>query len=374
MARKKKRGCLGMILGIGMSAAVVVVLGMVGTYGLKWERSYEKRNEIPYQKVNLKETNPAQKYYYESLSEEDKVVYQQILQGVLDGNGEIYLHSADAKKNNQLFQFVLNDYPEIFWCDGRGKTTIYQKGTESYSVLNPEYQYGQEERERKQKEIDAITQEVLDGAPKDGAEYEKIQYVYEYVINHTDYREGASDNQNIYSVLVNGESVCAGYARTTQYLLERLNVFCTYVTGTAKRPESSEEVPHAWNLVSCGEDYYYVDTTWGDPVYLEEVDTNIVYDYLCISEEELFQLEQIRKVVDGLPAQCRIVFTMSCLDGKKYKEIAEELQISVNTVKSHVLKAYREIREHIVLTDKVSVLFFWFFRVYSVEYQSNIHL
>ena len=74
MARKKKRGCLGMILGIGMSVAVVVVLGMVGTYGLKWKRSYEKRNEIPYQKVNLKETNPAQKYYYESLSEEDKVV------------------------------------------------------------------------------------------------------------------------------------------------------------------------------------------------------------------------------------------------------------------------------------------------------------
>ena len=109
------------------------------------------------------------------------------------------------------------------------------------------------------------------------------------MINHTNYREGASDNQNIYSVLVNGESVCAGYARTTQYLLERLNVFCTYVTGTAKRPESSEEVPHAWNLVSCGGDYYYVDTTWGDPVYLEEVDTNIVYDYLCISEEELFQ-------------------------------------------------------------------------------------
>ena len=41
---------------------------------------------------------------------------------------------------------------------------------ESYSVLSPEYQYGQEEREQKQKEIDARTQEVLDGAPKDGAE------------------------------------------------------------------------------------------------------------------------------------------------------------------------------------------------------------
>ena len=38
MARKKKRGCLGMILGIGMCVAVVVVLGMVGTYGLKMEK------------------------------------------------------------------------------------------------------------------------------------------------------------------------------------------------------------------------------------------------------------------------------------------------------------------------------------------------
>ena len=54
MARKKKKGCLGMILGIGMSVAVVVVLGMVGTYGLKWKRSYEKRNEIPYHESGTK--------------------------------------------------------------------------------------------------------------------------------------------------------------------------------------------------------------------------------------------------------------------------------------------------------------------------------
>ena len=38
---------------------------------------------------------------------------------------------------------------------------------------------------------------------------------------------------------------------------------------------------------------------------------------------------------------------MSCLDGKKYKEIAEELGISVNTVKSHIMKAYRDIRARV---------------------------
>ena len=59
------------------------------------------------------------------------------------------------------------------------------------------------------------------------------------------------------------------------------------------------------------------------------------------------QIEQIKKVLQELPIQCRVVFTMSCLEGKKYKDIANELGISVNTVKSHVMKAYKDIRARV---------------------------
>lgn len=65
------------------------------------------------------------------------------------------------------------------------------------------------------------------------------------------------------------------------------------------------------------------------------------------SEEEMQQIEQIKKVLQELPTQCRVVFTMSCLEGKKYKDIANELGISVNTVKSHVMKAYKDIRARV---------------------------
>lgn len=65
------------------------------------------------------------------------------------------------------------------------------------------------------------------------------------------------------------------------------------------------------------------------------------------SEEESLQLKQVRQAVRMLPSQCRLAFVKSCLEGKKYKEIAEEMRISVNTVKSHILKAYRSIHEHI---------------------------
>ena len=65
------------------------------------------------------------------------------------------------------------------------------------------------------------------------------------------------------------------------------------------------------------------------------------------SEEEVCRVELIKKVIQSLPSQCRKVFTMNCLDGMTYKQIADELGISVNTVKSHVMKAYRDIRSYV---------------------------
>ena len=69
------------------------------------------------------------------------------------------------------------------------------------------------------------------------------------------------------------QSVCAGYSKATQYLLEQLGVFCTYVTG-----KTTEGGNHAWNLVKCNGDYYYVDTTWGDPVFQQEEGEEISRD------------------------------------------------------------------------------------------------
>lgn len=41
---------------------------------------------------------------------------------------------------------------------------------------------------------------------------------------------------------------------------------------------------------------------------------------------------------------------------EKYLEIAEELRISVNTVKSHISKAYREIRGKIAVLKNSNLL------------------
>ena len=58
--------------------------------------------------------------------------------------------------------------------------------------------------------------------------------------------------------------------------------------------------------------------------------------------QELF--ENIDLALNKLPQQCRRVFDLSRIEGLKYREIAEYLNISVKTVESHMYKALAILR------------------------------
>lgn len=54
-------------------------------------------------------------------------------------------------------------------------------------------------------------------------------------------------------------------------------------------------------------------------------------------ENELEQ--EIKKAIDRLPDECKTVFKKSRFEEKRYEEIADELGISINTVKYHIKNA-----------------------------------
>ena len=64
--------------------------------------------------------------------------------------------------------------------------------------------------------------------------------------------------------------------------------------------------------------------------------------------ETIMQFEELSKKVDNLvsnlPPQCQKVFIMNRFEGKKCREIAEELHLSLRTVEVHVAKALAAIR------------------------------
>lgn len=82
----------------------------------------------------------------------------------------------------------------------------------------------------------------------------------------------------------------------------------------------------------------------------------LVDDGKCMEYEML--IDRIHHAVDELPAQTRNVFKKCFLEGRKYQEVGTECGITVNTVKAHVMKALRLLREQ--FSNDEMVLLFWF--------------
>ena len=53
----------------------------------------------------------------------------------------------------------------------------------------------------------------------------------------------------------------------------------------------------------------------------------------------------VQKAIRELPDRCRQIFVMNKLEGKKQKDIAKELDISINTVETQMGIAYKRLRE-----------------------------
>lgn len=219
-------------------------------------------------------------YYYSLLDDTRRGYYDQLSEAVASEEESVVLSGITYEEADPIFVSVQYDHPEYFWVEG---SYTYKSG-DNYVEFIFNYNCSGEEKEKRESVIEQQAEEILAEAPADGTDYEKVKYVFETLVDRTEYDLEAPENQNIYSVFGNWTSVCAGYARATKYLLDQMGVECIYVTGNA------ENEAHAWNIVSCGGKYYCVDTTWGDPAYQEGIGVDIdttSYEYLCCPDSML---------------------------------------------------------------------------------------
>lgn len=239
-------------------------------------------------------------YAFGRLTKEEQDLYLEILDALLYFRENVKLSTCDKELISRIFQCVLNDHPEIFYVEGYTYTE-YTLGTLLKKItFTGSYSISREEAEQKQVQIEDYVNQCLAEMPEDADEYGKVKYIYEYLIHHTDYDAAAKDSQNICSVFLERKSVCQGYAKATQYLLNRAGIFSTLVLGRVVGGEG-----HAWNLVRIDGQYYYVDTTWGDASY-QAVGSDypagkiptINYDYLCVTTEQMEQTHTFDNVVD----------------------------------------------------------------------------
>ncbi len=82
---------------------------------------------------------------------------------------------------------------------------------------------------------------------------------------------------------------------------------------------------------------------------------NIIDLSMNISQKlEFDELEQlIKKEVTKLPERCQQIFVLSRYQHKSNKEIAEELNISIQAVKNQISKALQAIRHNLVMEEAI---------------------
>lgn len=76
-----------------------------------------------------------------------------------------------------------------------------------------------------------------------------------------------------------------------------------------------------------------------------------------LAETEI--IASLYREIDELPAQCRRIFRMSYLEGKKNEEIAGALSISYNTVRTQKLRALKLIRAGLLKRNLLPVFYAW---------------
>lgn len=325
-------------------------------------RELEDVEQAPAEAVDGLKEEQTQAFHYNRLSEPEQKLYGEILYILQEHLEDIQISTTDSGEVEKVFQCVLNDHPEIFYVEGY-TLTRYALGEElKMMTLSGTYSMTPETIEAKKQLIDSYANQCFASLPTgEGSQYAIARYVYEYLIENTEYDAGAPDNQNICSVFITHRSVCQGYAKATQYLLQKAGIEATLIMGTVQNGEG-----HAWNLVKLDGENYFMDTTWGDASYqMTEGSVQnagslppINYDYLCVTTGQLSKTHTIEEVVP-VPVCTAMTDNYYVREGLYFTELSKdriadvfarayERQSSYVTLKCSRREVYEEIRRFLI--------------------------
>lgn len=228
--------------------------------------------------------------YHDQLSADEQDIYSQVYTAIASRQTDFYVQAPNLDCVDPIIECVMNDHPEFFWLSGEASISGTSGPGSKHIVLSTNLDLSMIDAQ--QALIDSEAGAYLSMISPDMSDYDKVRIAYEFVVNNNDYVLDADQNQNIQSSMINHQSVCSGYAREMQYLLNEAGIFCSYITGYVPGDSGSPE-PHAWNLVLIDGEYTYVDATWGDPYYGGEPAGDrptISYSFLCMTSDEMDRL------------------------------------------------------------------------------------
>lgn len=213
-------------------------------------------------------TDSCYRYYYDTLNETQKDIYTKLYQGYIAQETTIKVDTSDTDLISNIHNYILMDYPEIFY--------ISKLSIASNNQVYVEYSFDASQIKDYQNQLETISQSIIEQLNQQPDSYLRLQALYDYVILNNTYNAQAIYNQEIISSLINQDTVCAGYTKMFQYLANEMGYQVTQIQGNTN-DETNQS--HAWNMIFYENDYYYIDTTNGDGQIVD-------YSYFMISSND----------------------------------------------------------------------------------------
>lgn len=157
--------------------------------------------------------------------------------------------------------------------------------------------------------------------------YSRVKhFAYEYVLSEED---AENITQDVFLELYQRDEVLYAHVNSVAYLFTSVKNKCIdYLRHKVVEQTAVSEMQEEFNLT-----------------LRMKFDSLEAFNLDSLSESRIEEI--IEKALQSLPERCRIIFIKNKLEGKKQKEIAEELNISIKTVENQVAIGYRKLKKEL---------------------------
>lgn len=284
-------------------SAIAIVLVILTVYFCFFDNddSKEKNKELLQSMEQNSELYPV----YNRLNEDEKYAYIEICSTLNEfAKSTSMVYESDSldeakkfgKKISSLYREIVYEQSENFWTNPYNSEMVINEIDGKFKVfIEPHYVLEKEDALAKKEKFNKTIDTIVTNANAKPTTFEKILYVYDYILANCYYDESIIKNDNYdtkainaYGCLVDGKTICSGYTLAFDAILKRLGFECGAEFNNYS--DFSILTGHVWNYCKIDDEYYYFDLTWDDTGFDSEYYKQYFdysHTYFGITKDEL---------------------------------------------------------------------------------------
>ncbi len=286
-----------------------------------------EKNSYDYADFYIPEGMVTDYYSRYELSDEEREVYDSVKEslGRLKSKAPLLVDSAVYQKILETIRLEQLAYPHV-----SGRSLDYNGSAQEFEVLFT-YRLSADEISSMNMAAEKAAKEIIAQLTPEMDDYEKLKFFHDYLILNCETDASYDYADTVYGALVRKKALCEGYTKAFSYLCNLVGIENVIVTGETY-------VPHTWNMVKLGGNWYHVDVTWDksdDELHKLYPDV-ILYQYFMVTDSVIENNHKIWNYPAEAPKAYGIEENYFVREGADVSSREELLTASENAIISAV--------------------------------------